>query len=393
MIVAATGWHVLSAALIFFVGLVGALLWARNIRLPERQALFLYAWHTVFSIVYLWFSLNNPADATVYYDQSLIHTGGFKPGTEFVYFFTGVFTKSLGLSYLGAFLVYNCIGSFGLLAFVDCVRSATLDKSRFIRQLGWIVLLLPSVSFWSGAIGKDAISFASACLFLWSGIQIRHRVHWMVIAVLAMLLVRPHIAAVMVVAIASGVVFSRGVSIPLRLSVAFVGAIATFAVIPLALEFAGLGDAQGAADITDYVEQRQAYNQTGGGAIDISSMSLPLQLVTYLYRPLPFEAHNATSLAASVENVFLIILTLAAFGAVVRRHAQPVHTKWMLWLYSGGAWVMLAATTANLGIAARQKWMFLPIMIYLALTLLGRPKRQRQPAAQASSDHRNRWMP
>lgn len=378
MIVAATGWDVLSAALIFFAGLAGALLWARKLRLPERPALFLYAWHTMFSMVYLWFSLNNPADATVYYDQSLIHAGGFKPGTEFVYFFTGIFTKTFGLSYLGAFLVYNCIGSFGLLAFASCVRSATFDKSRLFRRLGWVVLLLPSVSFWSSAISKDAISFTSACLFLWSGIQIRQRVRWMVFAVLAMLLVRPHVAAVMVIAIAGGIVFSRGVSIPLRLSVAFVGTIATFAIIPLALEFAGLGDAQGAADITDYVEQRQAYNQTGGGAIDISSMSLPMQLLTYLYRPLPFEAHNATSLAASVENVFLILLTLAALGALVKRHAQPVHTKWMLWLYAGGAWVMLAATTANLGIAARQKWMFLPIMLYLALTLLGRPKRQRQ---------------
>lgn len=378
MIVAATGWDVLSAALIFFAGLAGALIWARKLRLPERPALFLYVWHAMFSMGYLWFSLNNPADATVYYDQSLIHSGEFKLGTEFVYFFTGIFTQTLGLSYLGAFLVYNCIGAFGLLAFASCARSATLGKSRIIRQLGWVVLLLPSISFWSGAIGKDAISFMSACLFLWSGIQIRQRVRWMIFAVLAMLLVRPHIAAVMVVAIAGGVVFSRGVSMPLRLSVAFFGTLAAIVVIPLALEFAGLGEARGAADITDYVEQRQAYNQAGGGAIDISSMSLPMQLLTYLYRPLPFEAHNATSLAASVENVFLILLTLAALGALVKRHAQSVQTKWMLWLYAGGAWVMLAATTANLGIAARQKWMFLPIMLYLALTLLGRPRRQRQ---------------
>ncbi len=378
MIVVETGWHVVSAALIFLVGLAGALVWARKLRFPERPALFLYAWHTMFSMVYMWFSLNNPADATVYYDQSLIHAGGFKPGTEFVYFFTGIFTRTFGLSYLGAFLVYNCIGSFGLLAFASCVRGATFDKPRLIRQLGWVVLLLPSVSFWSGAIGKDAISFSSACLFLWSGIEVRQRVRWMLFAVLAMFLVRPHIASVMVVAIAGGVVFSRGVGIPLRLSVGFVGTLATFAIIPFALEFAGLGDAQGAADIADYVEQRQAYNQTGGGAIDISSMSLPLQLLTYLYRPLPFEAHNSTSLAASVENVFLILLTLAALGSLVTRHAQPVHTRWMLWLYAGGAWVMLAATTANLGIAARQKWMFLPIMLYLALTLLGRPRRQRQ---------------
>lgn len=386
MIIAATAWHVFSAALVFLAGLVGAIVLARKLRLPRKSALFLYAWHTVFCMVYMWYSISNGADATTYYEQSLIHAGGFKPGTEFVYFFTSLFTRTFGFSYLGTFLVYNCIGSFGLLAFGACVHSATWGKSRLMRQAGWLVLLLPSVSFWSGAIGKDAISFMSACVFLWSAIQIRQRVGWMVFAVLAMVLVRPHMAAVMVVAVAGGVVFSRGVSIPVRLSLAFVGIAGAVLIVPFALEYSGLGEAHGTADIADYVEQRQGYNLTGGGAIDIAEMSPPLKLLTYLYRPLPFEAHSAAALAASVENVFLILLTLAMLATLVKRHG--IEIKWMLWLYAGGAWLILAVTTANLGIAARQKWMFLPIMLYLALMTLGRLKRKRMPELQAPWEHR-----
>lgn len=384
MIIASTAWHVLSAAMVFLFGGLAALLFAKTLRLPQRSALFLYLWHTTFSMVYLWYSLNTVADATIYYDQSLSHTGGMMPGTGFVYFFTAIFTKYLGLSYLGGFLVYNSIGALGLLAFAAVVRSAVEGKPRVIRFVGWGALLLPSVSFWSGAIGKDAISFFSACLFLWSGLQVRGRAGWMGLAVVAMLLVRPHMAAVMVAAIVGGIVFSRGIKLTLRVFLATVGIVSAIAIVPFALEYSGLGEAEGAADIADYVERRQGYNQDGGGGIDISTMSPPMQLLTYLYRPLPFEAHSATALAASIENVALIVLTLAMLRAVVsRRRVKDAHTNWMLWMYAGGSWLILAVTTANLGIAARQKWMFVPILLYLALSLLGRTKPSMRSARTA----------
>ncbi|TLX21360.1 hypothetical protein [Thermomonas fusca] len=370
--------------MVFLFGGLAALLFAKTLRLPQRSALFLYLWHTTFSMVYLWYSLNTVADATIYYDQSLSHTGGMMPGTGFVYFFTAIFTKYLGLSYLGGFLVYNSIGALGLLAFAAVVRSAVEGKPRVIRFVGWGALLLPSVSFWSGAIGKDAISFFSACLFLWSGLQVRGRAGWMGLAVVAMLLVRPHMAAVMVAAIVGGIVFSRGIKLTLRVFLATVGIVSAIAIVPFALEYSGLGEAEGAADIADYVERRQGYNQDGGGGIDISTMSPPMQLLTYLYRPLPFEAHSATALAASIENVALIVLTLAMLRAVVsRRRVKDAHTNWMLWMYAGGSWLILAVTTANLGIAARQKWMFVPILLYLALSLLGRTKPSMRSARTA----------
>lgn len=374
MMVVATAWHVLSAALVFFSGLVLSLVFAKKIRLAQKTALALYLWHTLFSMIYLWYSLNSVADSTIYYANSLTQTGGFKPGTLFVDFFTGLFTRTLGFSYLGAFLVYNAIGSMGLLAFASAVRVAVDGKSRHVRRLGWVVLLLPSVSFWSGSIGKDAISFMSAGLFLWCALELRRRVGWMVFAIISMLLVRPHMAALMVFAVSAGIVFSRGSSLPARILLGLVAAAGTAVAVPFALKYSGLGDVQAAVDVADYVEQRQGYNQEGGGAVDISRMSPPLQLFTYLYRPLPYEAHSATSLAASVENLGLIFLTCLVgwrLFRVRRSFFEFLKNHLMLLFYAGGSWVVLAMTTANLGIAARQKWMFAPILLYLALFVLG----------------------
>lgn len=374
MILFANAWHVLSAALVFLAGVLVVLGFSKKVRLPQKAGLFLYCWHTLFSMIYLRYSLGAVADATLYYENSLLYQESFKPGTLFVDFFTSLFTRGLGFSYVGAFLVYNIIGSVGLLAFASAVRTVTGGASKYVRGLGWIILLLPSISFWSGAIGKDSISFMSACLFLWGALEARRRAGWLALATLAMLLVRPHMAALMVFAIALGIVFSRGISVPGRIVLALASALAAAFILPFALQYSGLGDIQEAADITDYVEQRQSYNQEGGGAIDISGMSPPLQLFTYLYRPLPFEARGATSFAASIENTGLVLLTLVTGWAFLkrRRNKGAVITNYLtLWFYAGASWLVLAMTTANLGIAARQKWMFAPILLFLALHVLG----------------------
>jgi len=40
--------------------------------------------------------------------------------------------------------------------------------------------------------------------------------------------------------------------------------------------------------------------------------------------------------------------------------------------------VVLAMTTANLGIAIRQKWMFAPMLIFLLISLVGKNRNHSQ---------------
>ena len=47
-----------------------------------------------------------------------------------------------------------------------------------------------------------------------------------------------------------------------------------------------------------------------------------------------------------------------------------------MWVYALMAWGILAMTTANLGIALRQKWMFAPMLIFLFISVIGRKKQE-----------------
>lgn len=45
-----------------------------------------------------------------------------------------------------------------------------------------------------------------------------------------------------------------------------------------------------------------------------------------------------------------------------------------MWFYAVGTLIILSLTTANLGIAIRQKWMFVPMFIYLFISAIAYSK-------------------
>ena len=135
-----------------------------------------------------------------------------------------------------------------------------------------------------------------------------------------------------------------------------------------------------------YIEGRQGHNLKGGGAVDISSMSPPVQMFTYLFRPTLIEARNLVSLAAALDNTILLFLFVAGGWAILKKPLPPhllTHNRMFLWIYSFCAWLILAMTTANLGIALRQKWMFAPMLIFLLISVIGRSRYPAESVAPA----------
>lgn len=374
-----------SAVFVNLIGLLLAMKAGRTLGVRRGRAMMLYAWHSLFCLMYAMYAVENGADALVYYMKA--QQGEFMApfGTGAVVNIATLFVTSLNLSFLGACLLFNIFGSIGLIAFDSCLQTATADKSRLLRRFATLIVLLPSISFWSSALGKDALAFMAAALALYATLNMSRRVILLAASIFIMALVRPHIAGIMVIALAGSLVLQRRIPLGQRLFLGCAALAATAAMVPFALTYAGLGDASGTDDIMNYVEQRQSVNTQGGSSVDIASMSLPLQLFSYLFRPLPFEAGSIFALAASMDNVVLIFLALAASVQVFRNRRQKfAGNRAFMWFYCMLTWLILAITTANLGIAVRQKWMFAPILIYLFISLLGR-SRQSNPRVKMKS--------
>lgn len=368
-------WHVVSSLLIFLMGAALCAVVGGRFGIRRKRSLFIYAWHTIFCFLYIQYVLAYGGDAVGYYRHAWTDGLEIYFGTAAIKILTSWLVAELGLSFLGASLVFNVVGTIGLLAFDAALRVATWNKGQATRRLASLLVFLPSASFWSSAIGKDALSFTAATLSLWAAINLRKRIGLMAAAIGLMLVVRPHVAALMILAVAISAVTDDRVTFLGRLVIGAAAAVGAAIMVPLALNYAGIGEDASAERLVEYIGARQEANLEGGSSIDISSMSFGGKLVTYLFRPLIFEANSVTTLAAATDNLVLMFLVLAWMGNLLRRRrVVRVANHAYLWSYAAMAWIILALTTANLGIAVRQKWMFMPMLIFLFISLIGRSR-------------------
>lgn len=373
-----TAWHIIVASMIFAIGLYVVLRLTRKITPNKKMPIALYLWHTLFAIIYMYYTLTAGGDSLGYYNAALNGDIELEFGTRFVEYFAFLLVSFLGVSYLGLFLFFNIFGSLGLIILYASLSSVTIYCSKRVKQLTLLVVFLPSISFWSSALGKDSISFLAATLALWAVLNIPKRKIIMSTAIMLMLLVRPHMAGIMVIALAlSLIAIGRQINLSKRMMMGILLVSVIAALVPFAANYAGIQNYTDLNAVTEYIETRQSYNMDGGGGIDISGMSLPMQLFTYLFRPLPYEAHSLPAFMASLDNLVLLLLFLHAIRFThLKSNTQANHA--FLWLYVIGATLVLATTTANLGISVRQKWMIMPMLLYLLFAGIAAHQARKQ---------------
>lgn len=219
------------------------------------------------------------------------------------------------------------IGYIGLLAFAGSIKQATLYKSKNIKLLGWVIVFLPSISFWTTALGKDAISFMALGLALWSALDFKKRKLLLFFSIFSMFMVRPHIGAALAIAFAFSIIFDKRTSLYIKVFFGTIAFIITAFIIPIMINYIGLSEADGLSDVDAYVDKRQNSNLSGGSSLDIASMSLPMQMLSYLFRPLPFEAHTLFALIASLDNIILIYLLILGIVAYLEKSKPSIESN------------------------------------------------------------------
>ncbi|OZB49293.1 MAG: hypothetical protein B7X60_01700 [Polynucleobacter sp. 39-45-136] len=368
---------------IFIFGAICILILRRKFFCSKSRSLILYLWHTFFCLLYCWYVQSYGGDAIEYYSQA--RTGGtsFAAGTNAVIFITSFIINFFSASFIGTSLFYNILGSIGLIAFDASLKIASQNKSRRIKILTNVLIFLPSISFWSSSIGKDSFAFMSACLLLWSILNIKQRIKLLIFAISTMFLVRPHIAGLIMISLMISVLFSKNVSNKFKivLSLFIIGS--SILLIPFIIQYVGIIGTPSPSDLSEFMENRATSNMGGGSSIDISSMSLPQQLFSYMFRPSIFDVHSVISIAAAFDNFIMIYLFVIGIVGVVKHFFKDWHKNisYLFSLtYSILCWLILATTTANMGIAVRQKWMIAPFLIFLLVSTLDYKRPQRLSA-------------
>lgn len=369
-------WQAISPFIILVLGLLTSILMAREFGAKDKRSVILYLWHTFFTFVYYIYTLKFGADATVYYEQGLIGNYIFQPGTHFIRFIVMILTNYFYFNMIGCFLFFNILGALGLIILDSIIHRTVSNQKKLLRIVATLVIFLPSISFWSSGIGKDPISFLSVVLALWSSLNLKNRLFPMSLSIMMMFFVRPHIAGILIISLAISLLFDKKTNALVKVLLASVTIGISSLLVPYALNYAGIQDSNTPEDIAEYIQGREDVYKSTDSGLTLSEMSFPMKLFTYMFRPTILEARSVTQIFSALDNILLLYLFIAGGYRIIKnKNTTSLENRKFMWAYATIAWIILALTTGNLGIAVRQKIMILPFFLYLFISVMSKDKK------------------
>jgi hypothetical protein len=297
---------------------------------------------------------------------------------------TGVIYVATDSNTLGCFFVFAFLAFVSLVLFYRAFRIAVPDGDRW--RYAMLLFFLPSLLFWTSAIGKDALTSLGLGLAAlgFARILARARLGFFLLALGLCLtaLIRPNVALMLFVALAvayplrsaARVSPLSGLSKVLGIAVLVVGGLV---LAKVTAHFFGLSNLDAAsikhvlstnATNTGVAAQNQLgdFGSSSNTSTSLSLTALPKDAYYVLIRPLPFRAHGLTQLAESLENVFIVTLFLVSWRRVLSAVRAIRRRPYLLTasLYSV-VWIVLFASIGNLGILARERTSLLPLLLVL----------------------------
>ncbi len=349
----------------------------------------LFFYHILLSLAYYGYALFNPSDSRFYYQKVIMNYRGntwqdfYGTSTTFIEFVGYPFIKYFGFSYEAIMALFSFFGFVGFIYFYVFFRERLKFRHNFLGiDLIKLIFFLPNLHFWSSSFGKGPTIFMGIGLFFYGISKLSSR--WLAICIGGIIIyhVRPHIMLVILVSSAIGFIFStKGVSISLRITFLIGAAIAFYYIYGDVLTLVGIDEEEFISQGLDLTHRVSDLAKATSG-VDISSYSLPLQLFTFLYRPLFIDAPGLLGLLVSFENVFYLLFSLRLFTLKGFNYLLVSNFLVKTALFSFlTVSIALAQISGNLGLAMRQKSQVMILFMFVILSFLDAEKMKSYQAS------------
>ncbi len=324
--------------------------------------------HLFFTFIYYFYTLNNVADSIGYYRRVLYLFDNwgetFGQGTTFIYFTLYPLVKFLGLTYFGSFFIYSFFGLFGL---YFLLKNLDTYKRRAMDKLVRYSPMLPNIHFWSVALGKDSLIFFGisflAYLYLF-----KKKWFLYIFPILLVAFIRLHVLFFIVLSFGFTQLFLNK-----KLKLFYKIAASVFLLTALYILFPYLIARVGFTETESLISQFEALENTkveGGTSIDMTNQNLLVKWLSYMFRPLFFDANSPLLIISSMENSLWVILFFNIFRKI-RTKIKPSLKSYFWFSFSSIFTLSIpsAYILINLGIAVRQKTMVFPFLMIVFFIL------------------------
>jgi hypothetical protein len=313
------------------------------------------------------------ADTTTYYRagrkiaESFDATGSWSHattvvGTEAISQLIALLIEVIGPSFSTFSVIFASIAFWGCYLYYRTFLISLPNGDRGLLAI--LLFLFPSSVLWTAAIGKDAvIAFSLALAFYGCARLARNAgvrgVMLIGAGLVGVLLIRPHIALMMIVAIVTAYGFGRARG-------GITGALVKFVALPIIVlfsyytlfqtqEFLGANDLGVGAKRFEMVQRNTSI---GNSVVATGFVYAPV----LFFRPLPWEISSPSLAVTGAEGILLLVFVFLRRSSLIvsiKEHWRSPVVLAIL-LFVAGFCIVFSGTIGNLGILARQRVMVLP---------------------------------
>ncbi len=297
-------------------------------------------------------------------------------GTGFIEIATGWLYALTGNTIVGGYLVYSWLGFWGLYFFYRAFRTAVPGGDQ--RRYAYLVFFLPSLLFWSSSIGKEAwMTFGLGIAAYGVARMLTYRrggIPMLLGGLGATMLVRPHVALVVFLALFAAFILRPTRKASLTSPIAKVGGLILLLLVGVAVlsqvqEFFGTKklDDTSVTGVLAYTNQQSS---EGGSEFKAEPVSGPVGFVSatlaVVFRPWPYEAHNIMAALASMEGVVLLGLFVTSYRRLAALPRAMIKIPYVAFsvVFSLG-FIFAFSSVGNFGIMVRQRVQLLPFLIVI----------------------------
>ena len=364
-------------------GLVGMASLALVAKLVGSYLRYLMEFHVYSGADSRRYHINGTRIATEYLEgrRSLFSLFPSSTGTEFLDELNGVVSLLSGRSTMASFMVFSWLAFLGVLGFVAAARTAIPGFP--VRSYAIAVFFFPSMLFWSSALGKDAwivfgmglFAFGVSRLFAGSV----SGAAWLFVGGMLIAVVRPHITALLLVALCATLLVGRSITRAHTYVVALVmsAVLAGFASRVAADVLPGINEGVGAV-----LESTQQRTSIGGSEIEAVVPNSPAEylwgLITVIFRPFLFETSSLIQVLSALEGTALLIWMLAqcfSSAGTLRTNVRHPYLRFAFIYILGFSFAW--ASIGNLGIIVRQRVQVIPLLLLAVLATMRHQPRLR----------------
>jgi hypothetical protein len=369
-------------ALLISIGAIG-FSWSRSTITKLTICTILLFVHIGASLYYYLYSQASAADSSMYYfDPYGFANGPWGLSTQFVMKLCQLLKVQFGASYLDCFLLFQSIGFAGMMIMARVFDEIEANVGVSERRGYWVLLFLPSVSFWTSAIGKDAPVFFAISLCVWAALSLRARFLYFGISLAVLTIFRAHIAFMAAIAFAVAVFFGSSISFGRKagiLAVALVGIFVTSGAVENSLGV----DPTSLSSVTSFLDDQNNVFSTIAGTSSLGNASYAARVVGLLFRPFFIDAHGMLGIVASIENVGVVIAMLYVIGH--RRDFMLLFRRVPFFRFvSIFAFIVLFSLTLvyyNIGLGLRERVMAYPMIFSILVALWSLRRKHKLEAA------------